>query len=160
MTVHCFWQTSFEATKLTGKALCWVKENSVWSHLMHAQLLSCVWLFVTPWAIPIRLLCPWGYPTKNPGVDWHFVLQVIVLIQGLNPQLLHWHADSLPLSHLGSPLSHLYVESKMVKWKLKVEWWILAVDRGGHWEILVKRYTVSAMQDEYILENWYTSMFL
>ena len=31
------------------------------------------------------------------------LLQGIFLTQGSNPRLLHWQADSLPLSHLGSP---------------------------------------------------------
>ena len=34
-------------------------------------------------------------PLPSPG---------IFPTQGLNPRLLHWQADSLPLSHLGSPL--------------------------------------------------------
>ena len=33
-------------------------------------------------------------------MDCHFLLQGIFLTQGLNPHLLHWQADSLPLSHL------------------------------------------------------------
>ena len=36
----------------------------------------------------------------------HFILQGIILIQGLNPHLLcllHWKADSLPLTHQRSP---------------------------------------------------------
>ena len=36
-----------------------------------------------------RLLCPWGCPGKNPGVDCHFLLQGIFLVQGLNLHLLH-----------------------------------------------------------------------
>ena len=32
------------------------------------------------------------------------LLQGIFLTQGLNPHVLHWQADSLPLSHQGSPL--------------------------------------------------------
>ena len=46
-------------------------------------------------------------PGKNTGVDCHALLQGIFVTQGLNPgllQLLHWEADALPLSHLGSPL--------------------------------------------------------
>ena len=32
---------------------------SKFNHIVHAQSLSCVWLFVTPWTIePTRLLCP------------------------------------------------------------------------------------------------------
>ena len=37
-----------------------------------------------------------------------FPLQRLVLTQGLNPYLLHWQADSLPLSHLGSPTASPY----------------------------------------------------
>ena len=39
-------------------------------------------------------------------MDCHFLLQGIFLTQELNPSLLHWQADSLPLSHLGSPKTH------------------------------------------------------
>ena len=40
---------------------------------------------------------------KNTGVGCHFLLQGIFLDQRLNPHLLHWQGDSLPLNHLGSP---------------------------------------------------------
>ena len=33
-----------------------------------------------------------------------FLFQGIFLTQGSNPHLLHWQADSLPLSHQGSPV--------------------------------------------------------
>ena len=49
-----------------------------------------------------RLFCSWDYPSKNDGVVCHFLHPT----QGLNLhllQLLYWQADSLPLSHLGSP---------------------------------------------------------
>ena len=49
-----------------------------------------------------RLLCPWNFPGKNTHVGCHSLLQGMVLTQGLNPGLLHWQADSLPLSHQGS----------------------------------------------------------
>ena len=54
----------------------------------------------------IRLLCPWEFPGKNTGMGCCFLLQGIFPSQGSNPhllQLLHWQADSLPLSHLRSP---------------------------------------------------------
>ena len=38
-------------------------------------------------------------PGKNTGVGCHFLVQGIFLDQGLNPHLLHWQVDSLPLSH-------------------------------------------------------------
>ena len=53
-----------------------------------------------------RLLCPWDFPGKNTGVSCHFLLPGIFPTQGSNPCLfclLHWQADSLPLSHLRSP---------------------------------------------------------
>ena len=40
---------------------------------------------------------------KNIGVGCHFLLQELFLTQGSNQHLLHWQADSLPLSHKGSP---------------------------------------------------------
>ena len=51
---------------------------------------------------PATLLCPWDFPVKNIGVGCHFLVQGIFPIQVLNPHLLHWHANSLPLSHQGS----------------------------------------------------------
>ena len=68
--------------------------------------LSHVWLSVTPWTIdhqaPLSIGLSrqeyWsGLPLPTPG---------IFPTQGMNPSLLcllHWQADSLPLSHLGSP---------------------------------------------------------
>ena len=50
----------------------------------------------------------------------HFLLQGILLTQGLNPSLPHWQVDSLPLSHLGSQnpntLRHLYILLLFYKW--------------------------------------------
>ena len=36
-------------------------------------------------------------------MGYHFLLQEILLTQGLNLHLLQWQTNSLPLSHLGSP---------------------------------------------------------
>ena len=57
----------------------------------------------------IRLLCPGDFPGKNTGAGCHLLLQGICPTQGSNLRLcvlclLHWQADSFPLSHLGSPL--------------------------------------------------------
>ena len=52
---------------------------------------------------PTSLLCPWDFPGKKTGVGCHFLLQGIFLTQGSNPHVLHWQADSLVLSHQGSP---------------------------------------------------------
>ena len=61
---------------------------------------------------PFRLLYPWNFPGKNTGGGCHFLLQGIFPTQGLNLQLLcllHWQADSLPLSHMGSPMPILHI---------------------------------------------------
>ena len=52
---------------------------------------------------PNRLLCPSNFIVKNTSAHCHFPLQGVFLTQGLNPHLLCWQADSLPLSHVGSP---------------------------------------------------------
>ena len=55
--------------------------------------------------LPTRLLCPWNFPGRSTGVGCHFCLQQIFPTQGLNLcllHLLHWQADSLLRSHLGS----------------------------------------------------------
>ena len=51
---------------------------------------SRVWLFVTPWTEPTRLLCPWNSPGKNTGVGCHALFQGVFLFlaQGLNLCLL------------------------------------------------------------------------
>ena len=51
---------------------------------------------------PTRLLCPWDFLGKITGVGCHFLLQGSFSTQGSNPYLLHWQADSLPVSHLGA----------------------------------------------------------
>ena len=41
-----------------------------------AKSLGHVRLFVTPWTVPARLLCPWDFPGKNTGVGCHFLLHI------------------------------------------------------------------------------------
>ena len=42
------------------------------------------------------------FQARNIGMGFHFLLWVIFLNQGSKMSLLHWQADSLPLSHQGS----------------------------------------------------------
>ena len=68
------------------------------------NLLSCVQLFVTLW--PTRPPCPWDFPGKNTGVDYHALLQGFFPIQKSNLRLLsllHWRVGSLPLAPPGKP---------------------------------------------------------
>ena len=84
------------------------------------HLLSCVPLFHDSMdCSPLlsTLFCPWNSPGKDTGVGCHSLLQGTFPTQGSNPDLLHWQADSLPLSYQGSPetKSHLNVLSEFEK---------------------------------------------
>ena len=63
---------------------------------------SCLTFFETP-QTAARLLYPWDYSGTNTGVGCDALFQGIFLTQGWNLHLLHRQADSLPLSHQGSP---------------------------------------------------------
>ena len=68
-----------------------------------------------------RFLCPWDFSSKNTGVGCHFFHQGIFLTQQSNScllLLLHWQADSLPLSHQGSPSS--YITLNLIKTHLGI----------------------------------------
>ena len=78
---------------------------------MHACVCSVVSDSANPWTVAHRLLFLWKSPGKNTGVGCHALLQGILPTQGSNPCLLHWQADSLPVSYQGSPKSfngHLF----------------------------------------------------
>ena len=73
---------------------------------MHRRSFSCVWLFATLWSLPGSSV----HGTLQTRIlEWvaNALLQGIFLTQGSNPCLLHWKAESLPLSHQASPLSRL-----------------------------------------------------
>ena len=62
-----------------------------------------------------RLLCPWNFPGKNPGVGCHFLLQGVIPTQGSNLSLLcllHWQVYSLSMHWLES-LTNTY--RKLIK---------------------------------------------
>ena len=56
---------------------------------------------------PARLLCPQDFPGKNTRVGCPFLLQGIFPTRGSNLSLLQWQANSLALSHQGSPPSSM-----------------------------------------------------
>ena len=74
-------------------------------HMLSRSVLSDS---ATPWTVACQALCPWNFPGKNTGVGCHLFLPPGTLPDpGSNPHflhLLHWQADSLPLSHLRSPI--------------------------------------------------------
>ena len=67
----------------------------------------------TLWAVACQAPLAMGFSSKNPGVGCHFLLQEIFQSQESNPCFLKWQADSLSLSHLGSPIP-AYKESKLL----------------------------------------------
>ena len=56
-------------------------------------------------------VCAWDLPGKNTGVGFHFHLQEIFPIQGLNPGLLHCSQTLYHLSDQGS--QYIYLNLKM-----------------------------------------------
>ena len=71
--------------------MCSVLSDSLWRHGLQ----------------PTSLLCSWDFPGKNTRVGWHFCLQGIFPIQGLNLHLMHllnWQANSLLPAPPGMPL--------------------------------------------------------
>ena len=68
-------------------------------------VLSRIQLFVTPWTIACQAPLSMGFSRQEYWNGLHALLQGIFPTQGSNPRLLHWQADSLSLSHLGSPTS-------------------------------------------------------
>ena len=82
-------------------------------YCMHAQLLSCVWLFATLWTV-----VPQAPLSMRFSKQEYFLLQRIFLTQRSNLcllHLLHWQADSLPLSHLGEHNGILLSVIKIMK---------------------------------------------
>ena len=64
---------------------------------------------VDSWTVAQQVPLSMGFfPGKNTGVGCHFLLQGVFLTQELNPSLLHWQVDSLPLTYPGSPLPYFY----------------------------------------------------
>ena len=105
---------------------------------MGAQLLSPVWLFVPSWTVAHQAPLPMDFPGKNTGVRCYFLLQGIFLTQGSNLcllHLLHWQADCLPLSHLGSPLKVIRGTKTPVLWPPHVKSWLIGKDpdAGRDW---------------------------
>ena len=71
-------------------------------------------LFCNPTDSSPARLCSWDSSGKNTEVGSHSLLQGIFLTQGSNPRLLHWQADSLPLSP---------ELNKNILWSYWIRWW-------------------------------------
>ena len=72
----------------------------------HVCMLSHVWLFVTPWTVTCQVLLPMGFSEQEYWIELLFPPPGGLhdpRIEPVSPESLHWHTNSLPLSHLRSP---------------------------------------------------------
>ena len=79
----------------------WV--SGIMREVWQCEVLSHVRLFVTPWTVARRLLCPWNSTGKNAGVDPGSLLQGIFPTQGLNSGLQHCRQILYHLSYQRNP---------------------------------------------------------
>ena len=66
-------------------------------------MLSHVRIFATLWTVAYRAPLFMGLPRQEYWNGWSSSTPGDLPDSGVEPALLHWQADSLPLSHLGSP---------------------------------------------------------
>ena len=83
-------------------SLIWGCRTAFETWRMCASMLSPIWLFANPWTVTCQSPSSVEFSKQEHWSGCHFLLQGIFLSQGLNLNLLHWMADSLPLHHLGS----------------------------------------------------------
>ena len=88
--------------------------------LLCACVLSHIRLFATPWIINRQTPLFVEVSRQRYWSGLPFPSLGIFLTQGLNLCLLHWQAESLPLSHLGSPDAGITIPFfQMMKSRLK-----------------------------------------
>ena len=75
-----------------------MKSVCVRSHFSHVRLFAALWTAARQ--DPLFL----GFSRQEYWSGLPFPPAGNLPIQGSNPSLLHWQADSLSLSHLGSPV--------------------------------------------------------
>ena len=73
--------------------------------LLCIRSLSRTWLFAAAWTVAHQAPSSMVFPKQEYWSELPFPSQRTFQTQGLNPCLLHWLADSLPLSHQGSSSS-------------------------------------------------------
>ena len=109
---------SVESYPLNHQGIIKLLTLNFWSFFLHFLLISSIIHDLATKSCRRSLLWPHGlYP---PGSSVHGIFQASVLEwipfslgifqpQGLNLCLLHWQADSLPLSHQGSPYPFIFL---------------------------------------------------
>ena len=73
------------------------------------------------WRCPVSVAAAHGLRGTDPGGAVHGLSSSkacgIFLAQGSNPCLLHWQADSLPLSHQRSPRRNFLKQGELCLWR-------------------------------------------
>ena len=96
----------------------------VWNPILCVctSVFNSIWVFETPWTVACQVPLSMGFSRQEYWSELPFPFQGIFPTQGWNSRLLcllHWEADSLPLSHLGRPggVQSLIVTGKKKRWK-------------------------------------------
>ena len=99
----------------------------VWNPILCVctSVFNSIWVFETPWTVACQVPLSMGFSRQEYWSELPFPFQGIFPTQGWNSRLLcllHWEADSLPLSHLGRPggVQSLIVTGKKKKVKVSV----------------------------------------
>ena len=81
-----------------------MRENTIYeTSSLHAQLLSCVRLFVTPWTVAHQAPLVVGFPRQEYWNGLPLLPPGDLPDPESEPEFPDWQVDSLPLSHQGSP---------------------------------------------------------
>ena len=96
---------SFISLSFLVRILCFALTNVQIIYLLLSLLSGSVMSdsFVTPWPTACQAPLSRDSPGKNTGMGCHLPLQGIFSIQRSDLSFLHWQAESLSLSHQGSP---------------------------------------------------------
>ena len=82
----------------------WAKSKAQIIAMVHPRVFSCVQLFVIIWMIAHQVPLSMGFSRQECWSGLPFLPPRNLPDPGIEPHLLHWQADYLPLSHLGSPI--------------------------------------------------------
>ena len=83
-----------------------------------AQVLSCVWLFATPWTVSHQAPLSMGFPRWEHWSILPFLSLGNHPDPRIEPRSPIFQADSLPLSHQGSPALWITERSEKLKYDL------------------------------------------
>ena len=109
------------------KLLCYAVPGIPHSFACLLSRFSHVWLFATLWTVACQVLLSMGFSGKNTGVGCHALLQGVFPTQEWNPCLMHWQADSFPLSHQGRPERAWGLIGTLVVWTLAQSCWVIRI---------------------------------